>query len=255
MTTASDTPELVLVTGSAGRIGRAVVNEFLAHGQRVRGLDRLPTYGLSDYVVADITDRAAVRHAMQHVRIVIHLAATPDDVAEPVSELFHPNIIGTFEVLEAARLAGVRRLLLASTGQVAWYQRERGPFPIRTTDPVTPRGWYAATKVFLEAAGRALAESAGMEVVVARLGWCPRTKEQVEEIRRTDWAQQVYLSPADVGQFFRIAATCSLPDRYYVAFVTSRPHRYEILDLTPARQLGYSPQHTWPEGLPPELLD
>jgi nucleoside-diphosphate-sugar epimerase len=45
MTTAPDTPELVLVTGSAGRIGRAVVNELLAHGQRVRGLDRLPTYG------------------------------------------------------------------------------------------------------------------------------------------------------------------------------------------------------------------
>jgi len=246
---------LILVTGSAGRIGQAVIRELASHGHRVRGFDRLPTKGLADHIVADITDRAAVRTAMQHAEIVIHLAATPDDVDDPVSDLFSPNVVGSFEVLEAARLAGVRRILLASTAQVVWHQRERGPFPIRVTDPPTPRGWYAATKVFLEAAGRMLVESFGLEVVVARLGWCPRTREQVAEIRRTDWAQQVYLSPADVGRFFALAATCHLPTPYYVVFVTSRPRDKEILDLEPARRLGYSPQHTWPEGLPAELHD
>lgn len=246
---------LILVTGSVGRIGQAVIRELATHGHRVRGFDRLPTKGLADHVVADITDRAAVRQAMQHAEIVIHLAATPDDVDDPVRDLFGPNVVGSFEVLEAARLAGVRRILLASTAQVVWHQRTRGPFPIRVTDPPTPRGWYAATKIFLEAAGRMLVESFGLEVVVARLGWCPRTREQVDEIRRTDWGQQVYLSPADVGRFFALAATCRLPTSYYVVFVTSRPRDKEILDLEPARLIGYSPQHTWPEGLPAELHD
>ncbi|MCS7166331.1 MAG: NAD(P)-dependent oxidoreductase [Gemmatales bacterium] len=247
-------PQLVLVTGSAGRVGRAVVAALLAQGHRVRGFDRLATPGLSDQIIADITDRAVIRHACQQVHTLIHLAATPDDVAEPVQDLFGPNIVGTYEVLEAARLAGVRRLIVASTAQVVWHQRERGPFPIRVTDPVTPRSWYAATKVFLEAASRALQESFGLEVIVARLGWCPRSREQVEEIYRTSWAPDVYLSPEDVGRFFACAVSCTLPAPYYIVFVTSRPAHREILDLEPARRLGYQPQHTWPEGLPSDLL-
>jgi hypothetical protein len=230
-----------------------VVAELQAQGYPVRGFDRVPTPGVSDQIIADITDRAAVRHAIQGVRTLIHLAATPDDVDDPARDLFGPNITGTYEVLEAARLAGVRRLILASTAQVMWYQRERGPFPIRVSDATTPRSWYAATKVFLEAAARALYEAHGLEVIVARLGWCPRTREQVEEIRRTPWAPDVYLSPADVGRFFALAARCPLPQPYYIAFVTSRPVSREILDLQPARQLGYHPHHSWPEGLPADL--
>ncbi|MCS7160164.1 MAG: NAD(P)-dependent oxidoreductase, partial [Gemmatales bacterium] len=205
-------------------------------------------------VIADITDRAAVRHAFRNVHTLIHLAATPDDVDNPVADLFPPNIVGAYEVLEAARLAGVRRIIVASTAQVVWYQRERGPFPIRVTDLTTPRSWYAATKVFLEAASRALHESLGLEVLVARLGWCPRSREQVEEMHRTSWAPDVYLSPHDVGRFFALAVRCPLPAPYYVAFVTSRPANLEILDLQPALRLGYQPQHTWPEGLPQDLL-
>lgn len=245
--------QTILVTGSAGRVGRAVVAELLAQGQVVRGFDRSVTPGLADQVIADITDRAAIRHALRQVDTLIHLAATPDDTDDPVRDLFPANVIGSYEVLEAARLAGVRRLVLASTAQVVWYQRERGPFPIRTSDPTTPRSWYAATKVFLEAAGRALHEAFGLEVLIARLGWCPRTREQVEEIRRTFWAPDVYLSPGDVGRFFAVAVQCSLPESYYVAFVTSRPLTQQILDLNPARLLGYEPRDTWPQGLPQDL--
>jgi nucleoside-diphosphate-sugar epimerase len=240
----------VLVTGSAGRIGRAVVAELRARGLAVRGFDRAPTPGLADAVVGDLTDPAAVRRAVEGVGTLVHLAATPDDVDDPVRDLFPANVVGVYHVLEAARAAGARRLVLASSGQVVWWQRERGPWPIGPDAPPTPRGWYAAAKVFLEAAGRAFAESHGLSVLAARLGWCPRTPEQARELAALEWGPDLYLSPADAGRFFACAAE-ALPDPgFAVVYAASRPVRAPLYDLEPARRLlGFEPRDRWPEGL------
>jgi nucleoside-diphosphate-sugar epimerase len=238
----------ILVTGSAGRIGQAAVSELKARGHAVRGFDLVPTPGIEDCVVGDITDAAAVRRAAEGVGTLIHLAATPDD-DDFLAKLVPNNVVGVYQVLEAARLAGVRRLVLASSGQVVWWQRLRGPFPIGTEVAPTPRGWYAATKVFLEAAGRAYVEAHGLSVLAVRLGWCPRTPEQVAEIAQSDWAQDVYLSPADAGRFFACAVEAPLLP-FAVVYACSRPARRIMYDLAPAKDLlGYEPRDTWPEGV------
>src|SRR5260370_8957156 len=185
---------MVLVTGSAGRIGRAVVAELESRGRVVRGFDRVPTPGLADSVVGDLTDPTVVGRAMEDIGTLIHLAATPDD-DDFLTQLLPNNVVGVYHVLEAARRAGVRRLVLASSGQVVWWQRFTGPLPITADAPPTPRGWYAATKVFQEAAGRAYAEAHGLSVIAARLGWCPRNREHIDELRSVAWAKDVYLSP------------------------------------------------------------
>ena len=149
---------------------------------RVRGFDRLPTPGLADMVVGTLTSEADIVRAMQGVHTVIHLAATPDD-ADFLAEIVPNNIIGVYHIFEQAQQAGVKRLIVASSGQVVWYQRMTGPLPIGVDVQPTPRYWYAAAKMFLEAAGRSFAEKFGIEVIAVRLGWCPRTPEQVEEIR------------------------------------------------------------------------
>src|SRR6185369_10045463 len=100
-------PHTVLVTGSAGRIGRAVVRELTARGHKVRGFDRVATPGVTDTVVADITDADAVRRAVAGVRTLIHLAATPDD-DDFLTQLAPNNIVGAYQIMEAARAAGVR---------------------------------------------------------------------------------------------------------------------------------------------------
>ena len=142
----------------------------------------------------------------RHLYESIHLAATPDD-ADFLAEIVPNNIIGVYHIFEEAQKAGVKRLIAASSGQVVWYRRLTGSAAgrRRCTRP-TPRLWYAAAKMFLEAAGRAFSEKFGMEVIAVRLGWCPRTPEQVEEIRAADWAQDVYLSPNDAGRFFACRA-------------------------------------------------
>jgi uronate dehydrogenase len=240
---------LVLVTGCAGRIGRAVVAGLQARGWPVRGFDRVPTPGLADALVGDITDAAAVRRAVEGASTIIHLAATPDD-DDFLTQLLPNNLLGVYQVLESARLAGVRRLILASSGQVVWWQRQRGPWPIRADDPPTPRGWYAAAKVFLEAAGRMCAEAHGMSVLAVRLGWLPRSREHVEELASLDWAKDVYLSPGDAGRFFACAVEAPADPGFAIVYATSRPLQKAMYDLETAKKLlGFEPRDRWPDGI------
>jgi nucleoside-diphosphate-sugar epimerase len=242
------TAQRVLVTGSAGRIGQAAVRELKARGLAVRGFDRIATPGTEDYIVADLTNGEAVRRAVEGVGTLIHLAATPDD-DDFMTRLLPDNIVGVYQIMEAARQAGVRRFVLGSSGQVVWWQRFTGPVPIGADVQPTPRGWYAATKLFLEGAGRAFAEAHGLEVLAVRLGWCPRTPEHAEELAHTDWGPDVYLSPRDAGRFFACAVTA--PDIHFaVVYALSRPARRVVYDLGPSKELlGYEPQDIWPQGI------
>lgn len=239
----------VLVTGSAGRIGRAVVTELVARGHAVRGFDRVATPRTGDFAIGELADFDALKRAATGAGTVIHLAATPDD-ADFLTDLLPNNIIGLHNVLEAARLGGARRIVLASSGQVNWWQRARQTTPIGPHEPVTPRHWYAATKVFAEAIGQGYAETHGLEVIAARLGWCPRDASHIAEISGTDWAQDVYLSPGDAGRFFAAAVEAPLKQRFAIVYATSKPVNLPRFDLAPTKELlGWEPQEQWPQGL------
>src|ERR1700682_1549148 len=101
----------VLVVGSAGRLGQAAVAELNARGIPIRGFDRVVAPGVPDSIVGDITDPAALRNAVAGIQTLIHLPATPDD-ADFHTQLLPNNIVGLYEVMEAARLGGVRRIIL-----------------------------------------------------------------------------------------------------------------------------------------------
>lgn len=245
---------IILVTGSAGRIGRAVVAELVARKHPVRGFDRVATPGISDSVVGDIADAKAVREAAAGVETVIHLAATPDD-EDFMTQLLPNNIVGIYNIMEAARLGGARRIVLSSSGQVNWWQREARQWPIRVEDPPSPKYWYAAAKMFAESIGRGYAETHGMSVIIGRLGFCPRNAEHLREVVGSEWAQDVYFSPGDAGRFFACAAEAAADLRFAVVFATSRPKHTMHMDLEPARKLlGFEPQDTWPEGIEESML-
>ncbi|HYT62078.1 MAG TPA: NAD(P)-dependent oxidoreductase [Haliangiales bacterium] len=241
--------DIVLVVGSAGRIGQAVVAELQRRKLPVRGFDIVRTPGVDDCVVGDITKGEDLDRAATGVGTLIHLAATPDD-DDFETKLLPNNIVGTYRVMEAARLGGVRRLVLASSGQVNWWQRVAGKLPVRVDDPPSPRYWYAATKMFLEAIGRGYAETHGISVIVVRLGWCPRTPEQVREIAASKDAQDVYLSPGDAGRFLACAAEARSDIRFAIVYASSKPIHRVHFDLAPARELvGFVPLETWPDGI------
>src|SRR6478752_7548159 len=115
----------VLVTGSAGRVGRAAVRELAARGHHVVGFDLRPTPGIpaDQSVVAPLGDVDALRKAATGVDCIIHLAATPDDARYPrgtppddgdnfLSELVPNNVIAPYQIMEAARTLKIPRVVL-----------------------------------------------------------------------------------------------------------------------------------------------
>lgn len=256
------TSKRILVTGSAGRLGRAAVRELVSRGHHVVGFDRVPTPGLppEQSVVTTLADVDAIHRSVAGVECVIHLAAAPDDAQFPrgeapddgdnfLSDLVPSNIVGPYHVMEAARKAKVPRVILASSGQVIDGHLREGNIPVTATSPPRPRYLYASTKVFLEALGQVYAKQHGIDVLAVRLGWCPRDLGQVAEIRGSRLGQDVYLSPGDAGRFFAAAVESDNVKGYAVLYATSRPTEQLRYDLEPARRLiGYEPRDQWPTG-------
>jgi nucleoside-diphosphate-sugar epimerase len=194
------------------------------------------------------------------VSAIIHLAATPDDARFPrggppddgdnfLSELVPNNVIGSYQVVEAARKLGVPRVVLASTGQVIAGHLWDGNFPVTPDSPPRPRYLYACTKVFLESLGQVYARQHGITVLAVRLGWCPRDAGQVAEIAAGELFQDVFLSPGDAGRFFAAAVEALTLPPFAVVYATSRfTHRLRY-DLSETRRLlGWEPHDRWPTG-------
>ncbi len=253
----------ILVTGSAGRIGHAVVQALAAQQLPVIGYDLMPTPGLrpEQCRIGTLEDVTLLQAAANGARCIVHLAATPDDSrfprgAEPddgdnfLTELVPNNIVGSYQVMEAARKGGVSRVILASTGQVIDGHLRNGRIPVRSSTPPEPRYLYACTKVFLEALGQVYSRQHAMTVLAVRLGWCPRPGQE-EEFRQSEMGPDVYLSPGDAGRFFlAVVQAKSLPS-YSIVYATSKPVRREIYDIAETTRItGYVPQDMWSDGDP-----
>jgi len=166
----------VLVTGGAGFIGSNLARCLAASGAEVRVLDDLSTgreenlSGLNggvDLVVGDIRDPERVASAVRDVEVVYHLAALPSvarSLADPIAT-HEVNAGGTLAVLMAAREAGARRLVYASSSSV---YGDTPTLPKHEEMPVAPLSPYAASKLAGEAYARAFARSLGLETVALR---------------------------------------------------------------------------------------
>ncbi len=257
----ANSPRKVLVTGSAGRIGRAAVRALVAAGHDVTGLDRVPTPGLppTHGLVGDLGDFGLLSAACADKDVVVHLAACPDDAPEPswdkpagdnfLSQLVPANLVGPYQLMEACRRAVVPRVVLASTGQVIDGHLESQNVPVTATSSYQPRYLYACTKMFLEGLGQVYSRWHGLTVLAVRFGWCPRDAGQVAEIAADPQAQDVFLSPGDAGRFVTACVEAEKLPPYAVAYAVSRFVHASQYDLGPAeRLLGYTPQDQWPTG-------
>lgn len=238
----------VLVTGSAGAIGRPVCKELVARGHEVRGLDLVPTPDAPDFVVGDIADAPLVARAMHGIEAVVHLAAEPHDV--PFERLVGPNVVGLYNVMNAAREARVSRVVLASSIQVLG---RRDPSRLARTDEAHPGNHYALTKLWAEQMGAMYSARFGMSILAVRIAWMVRNLEEATRMRRLG-AGDAYLSPGDAGRFFALAVEAA-DIGFAIVYAVGRG-RAEIFDSEPARRLlGYEPRDRFPDGLELELGD
>lgn len=165
-----------LVTGGAGFIGSHLAEALVALGHQVRVLDNFATgkrenlahlKGRIELVEADIRDLEAVREAMEGVEVVFHQAALPSvprSLKDPLTT-HQVNATGTLHVLLAAREAGVRRLVYASSSSVYGDTPE---LPKREDLPPRPKSPYAASKLAGEHYCQAYWSGYGLETVCLR---------------------------------------------------------------------------------------
>lgn len=163
----------VLVTGAEGAIGRVFVRSAARHHDLrllVRpggGVDGLAAHGT--VVACDLADLGGLHDACRGIDTVLHLAGASDPSAT-WSQVLAANLVGTYHLFTAAKAAGCRRVVYASSiHAVSGYPVD---VQVKASDPVNPGDLYGVSKCFGEALGRYFAEQEGLSVIAVRIGAC-----------------------------------------------------------------------------------
>jgi len=225
----------VLLTGATGRVGRVLIPAFRDHYD-LRTLHRRPAPEDPTAVLGDLSDRARLAAQMAGCDVVLHLAAISRD-APFVEEIVPANIVGTYNVFQAALEAGVRRIVYASSCHVGRFKT--GLHTIDARGPYEPETIYGVSKAFGEVLGRYYHDHHGLEFVAIRIGWLLPYDDP--ELRTRDSKRRIWLSPRDGVALFRLAI--EKPGVGFAIVSGTSITSQEILGLRSAREsLGYDPQ-------------
>lgn len=224
--------DTVLITGAAGAIGTALRNGLRAGWQHLRLTDARPVKELANNeqtVIADVGDRPAIERMMQGVKAVVHLTGVGGEYT--LEDLFRVNVRGVFDVFESARLAGVERIIYASSNHAfGCYPIE---VPVSPAMPPRPDSLYGAFKVFGETMLREYFDRHGIRSVSMRIGTY-RTLP-IDQRSLATW-----LSPGDVARLVDASLRHADPGCYVVNGYSNNT-RLRI-DPSDWSFLGYEPQ-------------
>jgi uronate dehydrogenase len=224
----------ILITGAAGKIGNALRRGLHGSYSLIRLADIAPLGTAAageDLATTDIRDLAALERAMAGIDCVVHLAGVPEEAAwETVLPL---NIEGCYNVFEAARRCGVKRVIFASSNHaVGFHRRER--FIDNTVDP-RPDSRYGVSKVFGEAIGRLYADKHGISVACLRIGTFRTPDRPVDARQLLTW-----ISHRDMVQLVR--RCIDHPNYHFVTVYGVSNNLRSRWDNANVKFLGYRPE-------------
>ena len=236
-----DEPRTVLITGACGNIGRKLRTAWADVYDLVL-IDEAAPPDDPDVIAADlcVLDDDWITH-FHGVDTVVHLAANADELA-PWEELIGPNLDALANVFHAAALAGVERVIFASSNHVMGDYQTLGEGPISVDMKPMPDGPYGVTKLVGERLGRSLARAFDLTFIALRLGWIQEGKNRPETLPN-DWARQMWLSNADLIQLFDCAVEAEIEDRSFVLVNGMSRNHGMRWDLSGAAELlGFLPK-------------
>jgi UDP-glucose 4-epimerase len=229
----------LLITGSGGKVGRATVAAALAAGHKVTAVDLHRASfdraepGAPRYQQADLTDAGSAFALLARTRFdaVIHAAAIPEPTGNPPHVVFHNNLMGTFNLLEAAVRFGVPRFVHVSSETVPGFFFPERPYlpdylPIDEEHPVAPQDPYALAKAFGEQLCDAAVARSDIKAISIRPSWVQNDDNYAwnlgPQLRDPDvlpagfWA---YIDVEDLADALLLAAASDLPGHevFYIA--------------------------------------
>jgi len=223
---------IILITGAAGQIGSMLRPRLTAPGRTLRLLDTAPvTAGPGEEAItASVTDLAAVTAACNGADAVIHLAGIAGEA--PWRQILETNIDGTRTVFEAARRAGVRRFVFASSNHAVGFSPP-SEYPVPDYAFPAPDTYYGVSKVAGEAIAALYHHRYGLDAICIRILTCTQRPPDVR-------ALSTWLSPDDAGRLFECCLSVPSPG-FRVIFGVSANTRGGWVSLDEARALGYEP--------------
>lgn len=238
----------VLVTGASGNIG----SYFAEHSCQqyelrlmVKDMDekaeKLRDYG--EVLTGDLADLEGMKKLCEGMDTVVHLAANPSPAAVWQS-VVEDNITGTYHTYVAAKAAGCRRVIYASSiHAVSGYPPD---VQVKTNEPVNPGDLYGVSKCFGEAMGRYMAEQEGLSVIALRIGaFQPDSTVLKPNLKILD----AWVSQRDLNQL--IQKCVDAESIKFAIFHGLSDNRFKRLDISDARELvGYAPQDDFTEENP-----
>lgn len=228
---------LILITGASGAIGTNLVDNLdTARFQVRRGdlVDNRPDHH-HPFVPLEVTDPGSCRDACAGVDAVVHLAANPAPSADFRTVVLPVNMVGTYNMVEAAVAAGVGRFVFASSAQaVEGYPLDH---QVRESDAPRPANDYGVGKAFGEALCAAFATGSTTSFVSLRIAnYSPTTPGPAESLRD----RMAWLSPPDAVHLVTQALTAPVTGHIVANGVSDNATKRLSLDQT-RQALAYSP--------------
>jgi nucleoside-diphosphate-sugar epimerase len=274
----------ILVTGSSGKLGQWAVRELKAHQHHVTTFDVRDAAETGNRKhLGDIEDLEALADAAAGTDAILHLAGIRTHGLVPDDETFRINAMGAFNVHEAARRAGIPRVVSMSSEAVlgwapgSWVRGHLPDYlPIDEDHPCRPQDCYGLSKVALEAVGRSFSDRCGMTTVFIRAPWIASPEELAEVARNNgrainEFGLYHYIDVRDAAEACRLALEAALAGSHAL-FVgsgessVSIPLAELLPKLAPAignraakltgsrgavsiersrKLLGWTPRHSW----------
>lgn len=254
----------VLITGGAGLIG-SILRKRLGDRYELSSLDREPVEGTRSFT-GNISDLDSILPAFERQDAVVHLAADPGANSPWESNLAN-NFVGTYNVFEAARRSGVKRVVFASSNHAMggnyldepWKRIVAGEFDKVPKDyplvdesmRIRPDGYYGVAKAYGEALGSYYNDYHGLRSIHLRIGWVIADDDPTF----SPFCLAIWLSHSDVAQLVR--RSIDAPDSLDYAVVNATSdNRWKIFSIDGAKRvLGYQPEdgagETWEDRPPP----
>lgn len=222
----------ILLTGAAGGLGQALRERLKANCDVLRLSDRVAFSEVGadeEMVPADLSDADAVSAMVQGVDAIIHLGGV--SVEGPFGPILQANILGVYNLYEAARKHGVKRVVFASSNHVTGFYRQSET--ITANDPARPDGLYGVSKAFGEDLSRLYFDRYGIETACVRIGSSfpePRDRRMLAS----------WLSFDDLHRL--ITACLTTPVLGHTIIFGMSDNAVTWWDNAKARHVGYVPQ-------------
>ena len=223
----------ILITGASGDVGTRLRKLLKGVYPEIRISDIKKPVDLrpdEQFVQAELADMAQVEKAVAGIEGIVHLGGF--SVEGPWETILNSNIVGCYNLFEAARKAGVKRVIFATSNHaVGFNPRSR---KIGIDAPVRPDSRYGVSKAFGEALGAMYAYKHGLRVTCLRIG---NVADAPIDLRRLS----IWLHPEDLAQLIRIGL--EHPDIRHEIFYGASDNARGFWDNGNAFRFGYRPKH------------